>query len=179
MVIDRSTIPLEMLGEPDDTECPHGIPTGMGIECWECRYEELNKDHIALENDYAALEQRCRELEEDRNGWKNDQLQMQDISDGLFESNNALGALLKEAKAKNAELEAENAALKKMVEPMAIIEALQERHNDWQINNWHGGYTVMIWPEDKSLPRAEASHTNMYRAIAEAMIPNKQSEVWE
>jgi hypothetical protein len=62
MVIDRSTIPLEMLGEPDDTECPHGIPTGMGIECWECRYEELNKDHIALEDDYAALEQELRDL---------------------------------------------------------------------------------------------------------------------
>ena len=63
-MVDRSTMPLEMLGEPDDAECPHGIPTGMGVECWECRYEQLNHDHVTLEDDYAILEQRCRELEE-------------------------------------------------------------------------------------------------------------------
>ena len=61
-MVDRSTAPLEMLGEPDDTECPHGIPTGMGVECWECRYDQLKIDYDALEQECGELAERAQEL---------------------------------------------------------------------------------------------------------------------
>jgi len=47
---ERSTAPPELFGEPDNEECPHGVPVGMGYECWECRYEKLFDDYtIELE----------------------------------------------------------------------------------------------------------------------------------
>ena len=61
-MVDRSTAPLEMFGEPDDTECPHGIPTGMGVECWECRYDQLKIDYDALEQECGELAERAQEL---------------------------------------------------------------------------------------------------------------------
>ena len=61
-MVDRSTAPLEMFGEPDDTECPHGIPTGMGVECWECRYDQLKIDYDALEQECGELAERVQEL---------------------------------------------------------------------------------------------------------------------
>ena len=61
-MVDRSTAPLEMFGEPDDTECPHGIPTGMGVECWECRYDQLKIDYDALEQECGELAERLQKL---------------------------------------------------------------------------------------------------------------------
>lgn len=61
-MVDRSTAPLEMFGEPDDTECPHGIPTGMGVECWECRYDQLEIDYDALEQECGELAERLQQL---------------------------------------------------------------------------------------------------------------------
>jgi len=62
MMVDRSTAPLEMFGEPDDTECLHGIPTGMGVECWECRYDQLKIDYDALEQECGELAERLQKL---------------------------------------------------------------------------------------------------------------------
>jgi len=63
-MIDRSTAPLEMFGEPDDTECPHGIPTGMGVECWECRYDQLKIDYDALERERDELQAKVIEQDD-------------------------------------------------------------------------------------------------------------------
>ena len=53
---DKSTAPPEMFGEPDDEECPHGVPVGLGYECWECRYEHLERQYITLEDEALDLE---------------------------------------------------------------------------------------------------------------------------
>lgn len=69
-------------------------------------------DHI---EGLARQLEKVQGLEADCEGWKNGQLQMQDISESLFVSNNELGRLLKEARA-------ENALFRKRLEEMELKE---------------------------------------------------------
>lgn len=125
-MIDRSTAPLEMFGEPDDTECPHGIPTGMGVECWECRYDQLKIDYDALEQECGELAERVQELAAEIAAPS-----IKDL-DTLYRIRKAIGdngkMMHDELVDKIKEIVADNALLRKRLEP---IEAAHREYKEY------------------------------------------------